>query len=49
MEAFKIYLKEIRHIPLLTPEQERELSKRIKKGDERARKEMIRANLRLVK
>ncbi|MDI6758510.1 MAG: sigma-70 family RNA polymerase sigma factor [Candidatus Omnitrophota bacterium] len=48
MEAFKIYLKEIRHIPLLTPEQEKELSKRIKKGDEQARKEMIRSNLRLV-
>ncbi len=48
MEAFKIYLKEIKHIPLLTPEREIELSKRVKRGDERARKEMIRANLRLV-
>jgi len=48
MEALKTYLKEIRSIPLLTAEQEIELSKRIKKGDEQARKEMIRANLRLV-
>jgi RNA polymerase primary sigma factor len=48
MEALKTYLKEIRNIPLLTPEQEIKLSKRVKKGDEQARKEMIRANLRLV-
>ncbi len=48
MDAFRIYLKEIRHISLLTPEQETKLSERIKKGDDHARKEMIRANLRLV-
>ena len=48
MEALKTYLKEIRDIPLLTAEQEVSLSKRIKKGDEQARKEMIRSNLRLV-
>lgn len=48
MEALKTYIKEIRVIPLLTAEQEIKLSKRIKKGDERARKDMIRANLRLV-
>jgi len=48
MEALKTYLKEIRTIPLLTAEQEISLSKRIKKGDEQARKQMIRANLRLV-
>ena len=48
MEALKNYLKEVRTIPLLTAEQEVELNKRIKKGDEYARKAMIRANLRLV-
>lgn len=48
MEALKTYLKEIRTIPLLTAKEEVELSKRIKKGDEQARKQMIRGNLRLV-
>lgn len=48
MEALKTYLKEVRLIPLLTAKEEIELSKRIKKGDERARKKMIQANLRLV-
>ncbi|MEI6631652.1 MAG: sigma-70 family RNA polymerase sigma factor [bacterium] len=48
MEALKTYLKEIREISLLTAKEEVTLSKRIKKGDEQARKQMIRANLRLV-
>lgn len=48
MEALKTYLKEIRIIPLLKPEEEITLSNRIKKGDEQARKQMIRSNLRLV-
>jgi len=48
MEALKTYLKEVRLIPLLTAKQEIELNKRIRKGDEIARKDMIRANLRLV-
>ena len=48
MEALKTYLKEIRHIPLLTAKEEIQLSNRIKKGDEQARKGMIRGNLRLV-
>ncbi len=48
MEALRSYLNEIRTIPLLTAEQEVTLSKRIKRGNEQARKEMIRANLRLV-
>ena len=48
MEALKTYLKEVRLIPLLTPKQEIELNKRVRRGDEVARKEMIRANLRLV-
>ncbi|TAM39055.1 RNA polymerase sigma factor RpoD, partial [bacterium] len=48
MEALKTYLKEVRLIPLLTPKQEIELNKKIRRGDEMARKDMIRANLRLV-
>jgi len=48
MEALKTYLKEIRNIPLLTAEEEITLSKKIGKGDEQARKKMIRSNLRLV-
>lgn len=48
MEALKTYLREIKHIPLLTAQEEIDLSRRIKKGDEQARKDMIRGNLRLV-
>ena len=48
MEALKTYLKEVRSTPLLTAQEEIQLSRRIKKGDEQARKKMIRANLRLV-
>jgi len=48
MESLKIYLKEIQKISLLTAKEEIDLNKRIKKGDEQARKKMIRANLRLV-
>src|SRR5690349_16869405 len=42
------YLKEIGRIPLLTPEQEIELARKIKKGDVAARERMILGNLRLV-
>ena len=48
MEALKTYLKEVRLIPLLTAKQEVELNKKIRKGDEIARRDMIKANLRLV-
>ena len=46
--SLKIYLREIMQIPLLTPQQEIELAARIKKGDQKARAWMIKANLRLV-
>ena len=48
MESLKAYLKDIRDIPLLTSEEELELGKKVKRGDEKARKQMIRANLRIV-
>ncbi len=48
MDPVKAYLKDIRHIPLLTAKSELELAKRVKKGEKEARSEMIRSNLRLV-
>ena len=46
--ALKLYLREIGQVKLLTPEEEVELAARIKKGDKKAREQMIKANLRLV-
>ena len=42
------YLNEIRGIPRLTPEQERDLAMRCAAGDEAAIRQMVNANLRLV-
>lgn len=46
--AIKLYLREIGQVKLLTPAEEIELAARIKKGDKKAREQMIKANLRLV-
>ncbi|MGQ9622445.1 MAG: RNA polymerase sigma factor RpoD [Candidatus Caldatribacteriaceae bacterium] len=47
-DPVKMYLKEIGQVPLLTPEEEVELAKRIERGDIEAKKKLIEANLRLV-
>ncbi len=47
-DPLKLYLKDIKDIPLLTAEQEISLARRIKKGDAQAREQMIQSNLRLV-
>lgn len=47
-DAVKLYFKDIERTPLLSQEEELKLAQRIKKGDSRARKKMVQANLRLV-
>ena len=42
------YLREIARVPLLTREEEKEISKAAQKGDEKAMNHMIEANLRFV-
>ena len=46
--GFQLYLRQIAHYPLLTPQQEIKLAARIKRGDAKAKNEMVRSNLRLV-
>ena len=47
-DPVKMYLKEIGRVPLLDAEREAELSKRMSEGDEKAKQELVEANLRLV-
>ena len=48
MEAIKLYLKDIRDLPLLTAEEEKNLAMKIRGGSKKARQQMIKSNLRLV-
>jgi len=48
IDPIQMYLKEIGSYSFLTAEGEKELSKRIEKGDEDAKKKLAKANLRLV-
>ena len=47
-DPIKAYLKDVRPIPLLTPNEEIELARKVQKGDTKARERMIKSNLRLV-
>jgi len=48
IDPIQMYLKEIGKISFVTAEEEKELAKRIEKGDDEAKKKLARANLRLV-
>ncbi len=48
MDAIKLYLKDIRDLPLLKPDEEKALANKVKKGNKKARQQMIKSNLRLV-
>ena len=47
-DPVKQYLKEIGRVPLLDPDREADLARRTSLGDEKAKKELVEANLRLV-
>jgi RNA polymerase primary sigma factor len=46
--SLDLYLKEINNTPLLSREEEKKLARRIRKGDESALHELVKANLRFV-
>ena len=48
LPLLSLYLSYIAKVPLLTPEQEQELARRVQQGDADAERQLIEANLRLV-
>ncbi len=48
IDSIQMYLKEIGKVSFVTAAEEKELSKRIEKGDEEAKRKLAKANLRLV-
>ncbi len=47
-DSVRLYLREIGRVKMIKPDEEIELARRIVKGDLRAKKQLIQANLRLV-
>ena len=47
-DAVRAYLRDIGRFPLLTPEEEVEVAKRVAEGDEDAKNQLVEANLRLA-
>jgi RNA polymerase primary sigma factor len=47
-DVYQTYIKQVKKIPLLTAEKERELGRRVAEGDRTAAQQLIEANLRLV-
>ncbi|MDR2768363.1 MAG: RNA polymerase sigma factor RpoD/SigA [Treponema sp.] len=48
MSALQTYFNQIKAFPLVSPEEEQELAKRIRSGDKDAKRRLVEANLRLV-
>ena len=47
-ESISHYLKEVRKLPMLTPEEEIEITQKVAEGDQRAIDKLCLANLRFV-
>jgi RNA polymerase primary sigma factor len=48
IDLYRLYMKEVTNIPLLTREEELELAQQSQKGDTRAQQKLVEANLRFV-
>ena len=47
-ESISMYLKDVRKLSMLKPEEEEVLTKKVKEGDKRAMDQLIKSNLRFV-